>query len=159
MQRRQLIGMLKLLVIVGLGLLLIPFLKSCGPTGAPTDSAAARVFDVSGIPPGQYLAVDVAGRQIWIYRWSAEDRQRQAVQDERQSWSVLIPYEPHRGCRVHLREDMHQAVRFVEPCFSAGFDVSGRRLAGTGVAAQQDLPSLAFTWQNSHQMRLQLGTR
>lgn len=157
MQRRQLVGVFKLLVLVSGFLLLIPIIKSTGVFKPDTTDAKGIVVDVSEIKQGQYQGIkDRAGREFWIYHWSAEDRQRYKIFDDRQAWSVILPYEPHRGCRVHLREDMTTAMRFIEPCFNAGFDVKGQRLVKTGIAEQRDLPAIPFQWQDDNNMRLQL---
>lgn len=159
MQRRQLVGTLKLLFIVGSILLLLPMLQSMGIFKSTPAEDKGLAVDVSQLQAGHYQAIEYAGREIWVYRWSKADRQRQAVKNPQQAWSVFIPYEPHRGCRVHLQEDMTRPMRFVEPCFNAGFDVRGRHLPNTGIAAQRDLPTISFHWQGDNTIRLHFGIK
>ena len=159
MQRRQLVGILKLLFMIGSVLLLLPMIQSMGLFKSTSSEAKGILVDVSQLQAGHYQTIDYAGREIWIYRWSTQDQQQQGVKDPQQAWSVLIPYEPHRGCRVHLQEDMSKPMRFVEPCFNAGFDVRGRRLPDTGIAAQRDLPAIPFHWQSDTSMRIQFGIK
>lgn len=159
MQRRHLVGILKLMFILGGILLLLPMLKSTGLFNASTPAERGITVDVSQLQQGAYKVVEYAGREIWIYRWSKEDTQQQQIENPQQAWSALIPYEPHRGCRVQLQEDMQTVSRFIEPCFKAGFDAKGVRLSGTGIAAQKDLPRLAFRWQNNREILLLLGKR
>jgi hypothetical protein len=159
MQRRHLIGVLKLLFIVGGILLLLPMLISTGLFKTTSPDKPGIVVSVADVKPGQYRQVEYAGREIWVYRWTEQEQQARQVTDPGQAWSVLIPYEPYRQCRVHLVEKKVSPVRFVEPCFQAGFDVTGRRLKDTGVAQQQDLPRLSFQWQNAQQISIQPGKR
>lgn len=159
MQRRQLVGILKLLFIAGGILLLLPMIRSMGVFKSASPEQKGIIVDVSQIQAGHYQVIEYAGREIWVYHWSRADQQQQSTQERQQAWSVFVPYEPHRGCRVHLQEDMSKSMRFVEPCFNAGFDVKGRRLPDTGIAAQRDLPAIPFHWQDSHTIRLQFGIK
>ncbi len=146
-----------MLSLIGAALLGVPMLLSTGIFDTTGSVAKGILVDTRQIQPGHYQSIEYAGREFWVYHWSAKDRRRGNVRDDRQAWSVLIPYEPYRGCRVHLQDNMSKAMRFVEPCFNAGFDVRGRRWPGTGVARQRDLPSLAYEWQNNHELLLQPG--
>ena len=160
MQRRQLVGIFKLLLLISGFLLLVPLIKSTGIFKSESSNAKGIVVDVSEVEQGQYQSIkDRAGREFWIYRWSAEDRQRHNLLDQKQAWTVVLPYEPHRGCRVHLREDMSIPMRFVEPCFNAGFDARGQRLPDTGITQQRDLPVIPFHWQAENKIRLQLSKK
>ena len=157
MQRRQLVGVFKLLSLIGAVLLALPMLMSTGIFKSSAPAARGILVDTRHIQPGHYQSIEYAGREFWVYHWSAQDRQRDNVPDDRQAWSVLVPYEPYRGCRVHLQDYKADAGRFVEPCFNAGFDAKGRRWPGTGVAAQRDLPAIAYQWQNDHDILIQPG--
>lgn len=159
MQRRQLIAVLKLLFITGGVLLLLPMLLSTGMFRATSSGDSGLVVKVSDIPPGDYRQIDYAGRELWVYRWTVQEQSTYQVDDPRQAWSVLIPYEPYRQCRVHLQENSQGNIRFVEPCFRAGFDITGRRIRETGVDEQGDLPRLPFQWQNEREMIIQPGKR
>jgi len=158
MQRRHLAGVLKLLLLISAFLVLIPLTKSTGIFKSDSTVAKGIIVDVSEIKQGEYLEIkDRAGREFWIYHWSVEDKQYHKVVDDKLAWSVILPYEPHRGCRVHLREDMSIPMRFVEPCFNAGFDARGQRLIDTGIEQQRDLPVLPFHWQAETKIRLQFS--
>ena len=158
MQRRQLQGLLKLLLLLGSILLLWPMIQSTGMLRTTAPVAEGIVVNIQDIQPGRYKVMEYAGLEFWVYHWSLQDKRQHNIHDDRLAWSVLVPYEPYRGCRVHLQEDMSIAKRFVEPCFNAGFDVNGKRLAGTGVAAQQNLPTIPFQWRSDSEIQLMPGT-
>jgi len=175
-RRFYLAFVLKILMLVGLVALAVPFVASLGtddenPQAQP-DPWRIEV-DWSTIAPGSYQVVEwPLGQQVWIYRRDQYDlgtlpnldanelrdpdsqfsRQPAGLNTPWRSRSpavfVFLPYETTRHCQVHFDSDQNQ---FVEPCHGGRFDTAGRGLRGTGVAQQHNLtvPNYELTGDNS----------
>ncbi len=175
-RRFYLAFVLKILFLIGLVMLAVPFIASLG-SDAETEPAQRSPWHVtvdwSDIAPGSYRVIEwPLGQQVWIYRRAQYDlgllphlgyveladpesqhsRQPQGLNTPWRSRDpavfVFLPYETTRGCQV--RFDTHDNL-FIEPCHGGRFDTAGRRMRDSGVAEQRNLtvPNYELTGDNS----------
>ncbi len=165
-RRRWLTGAFKLLLLIGLGLLAIPFLGSLSSgkndtTKQKTDRWVLQL-DISTIAAGQLHALHWQGRDVWVYHRYPDDisalqhnttllrdamsqhsHQPEGMATATRSFDpryfVFVPQENKRGCQVSLAEDTDNGVRFTEPCYGAKYDAAGRIFTHSGHAEQRNL--------------------
>ena len=159
----------KILALVGMAFLAVPFLSHFlrGPDEAASPEAELLV-DLAGLLPGRVKEVDWRGTPVWIYRrtdadLAAMDRLGRQLRDPasqaseqpaaarnsarslRPRYFVFIPRETSRNCQVRLLEPGElevpalQGALFVEPCYRAHFDSAGRIFRNTGNDQQRNL--------------------
>lgn len=175
-RRTALEFVLKILVLVGLVALSIPFIVSLDTdqTGESTALTPWHVeVDWSTIQPGSYRVINWPRQQeVWIYRRhqydlgqlrnADESRLRDPLSRSSQQppalphpWRslhpdifVFLPYETTRGCRLRFDAEQHQ---FIDLCHGARFDTAGRVLRGRGLDSQRNLvvPNYELTGDNS----------
>ena len=162
-RRRMLVGLFKLLVLLGVIFLMIPFIASLS-SGEDKTSPASRwiiEFPLGELKAGQLQRLQWQGRDVWVYaRQQKEIAVLQAKQAQlrdagsrhstqppglenpfrsvSKDYFVFIPQENRRGCQVALAEE-NSEVRFTEPCYGARYDAAGRIYKNSGDAEQQNL--------------------
>ncbi len=155
MRRYYLTASLKLLVVIGLILVSLPFIGSLmtfAPGGKVSKTNPWRVeVDVSALPAGEVKKVDWPGGEVWIYHRTPTD-QKQHGGDE--PYFVFLPRESKKGCRVSPEPLDDGSNGFTEPCYLARFDSLGRRLEDSGDPTQQDLQSPPHQWLSASRLRL-----
>ncbi len=155
MRRYYLTASLKLLVVIGLILVSLPFIGSL-MTFAPGNQTARTnpwqvEVDVSTLPAGQIKTVDWPGGEVWIYHRTPADQHQHGGED---SYFVFLPRESKKGCQVTLADLDDGGQGFTEPCYLARFDSLGRRLQGSGDPEQEDLQSPPHNWLSATRLRL-----
>ena len=165
-RRKLLSGLMKLLVLIGLGFISIPLISSfSGNSINEKKSATSRwviTLPVSELIEGKIKTLDWAGGHVWVYSRSRADIQSleqidsllrdtnsdnsdqpEALKTRQRSFKpqyfVFIPRENKRSCQVSLVSD-DENVRFTEPCYGAKFDAAGRIFKDSGHPEQQNLP-------------------
>ena len=162
-RRRMLVGLFKLLVLLGAIFLMVPFVASLSSGEDKTTPVSRWIieFPLGELQTGQLKRLQWQGRDIWVYaRRTAEiallkhnqeqlrdprslhSKQPQGLENSFRSVSkdyfVFIPHENRRGCQVALAEEDTE-VRFTEPCYGAQYDAAGRIRKNSGHPEQQNL--------------------
>jgi ubiquinol-cytochrome c reductase iron-sulfur subunit len=144
-KRLYLTRFLKVAGLAGLLAATVPFLGAL-PDLQPAPGEGETGIDLGDLPPGGVREMVWRGRPVLVYRRQAGEAPspRPGLHPE---LVVLSPLEGLRGCRVrHVPAGAADAPvagwegGFVEPCFGARFDLSGRRDPASGRADQGDLP-------------------
>ncbi len=166
LKRRQVLsGLMKLLGLIGLAFLSIPFISSFSTNEINEKQRASSVWvikhPVTGFTQGKVTALNWSGGVVWVYArtennisWlnkndvelrdalSKQSDQPEQMRNNFRSYSekyfVFIPLENKRGCQVSLNDDREKAL-FSEPCFSAKYDAAGRIFKNSGHQDQINL--------------------
>lgn len=142
--RLYLIRTLKVLGLAGAAVALFPFLGAL-TTGGGGEAPADPGVSLADLAPGAVRELQWRGRPVLVYRHQAGDLvpPREGLHPD---YVVLSAVEGLRGCRVrHVPAGAADAPApgwrggFVEPCFGARYDLSGRKAADSGRPGQGDL--------------------
>lgn len=166
LKRRQLLaGLMKLLVLIGLGFMAVPLISSFSTNSIDEKKSATSrwviTVPVAELVESEVKELDWAGGQVWVYSRTADDinvvnnpalslrdmhseksDQPEAMKTSQRSGSpqyfVFIPRENKRNCQVSLLKGNDKA-RFTEPCYGAKYDAAGRIFKDSGHPEQQNL--------------------
>lgn len=165
-RRARLRGLTKLLVLMGLVSLAIPFIASVLPPPAGTGTGPSPwdiTHDLTQLAQGELLRLDSPAGPVWVLRRGAEDLQALAAlepglrdpassrsrqpADARTPWRsldpeffVFIPRETRRGCQVRTAvATARWPAGFDEACEGARFDRAGRIFTDSGHPGQENL--------------------
>lgn len=166
LQRRKLLaGLMKLLVLIGLGFVAVPLLSTFSTNSIDEKKTATSrwviTLPVTELNVGEVKELSWAGGQVWVYSRTAYDIQQlnkptmmlrdalSDVSDQPENMKhalrsfddnhfVFIPHENIRNCQVSLVEG-DGFERFTEPCYRARYDAAGRILKDSGHAQQLNL--------------------
>ena len=165
-QRRQILsGLMKLLGVIALIFISIPFISSFSTNEIDEKQTATSnwviTLPVSELVESEVKALPWAGGLVWVYARTKKDIQllenhTVSLQDPNSTQSdqpeemknnyrsqdkkffVFIPQENKKGCQVSLNSESENS-RFTEPCFNAKYDAAGRILKNSGHQDQQNL--------------------
>jgi len=165
-KRRQFLsGLMKLLGLIGLAFLSVPFISSFSTNEIDekqrSTSAWVIKYPVADLPLGKVTALNWSGGIVWVYARTEKNisllktegsvlrdalstqsdqpkQLRNNFRSENKKYFVFIPQENKRGCQVSLNDDT-EGVLFTEPCFSAKYDASGRIFKNSGHKDQKNL--------------------
>ena len=166
LNRRQILsGLMKLLILIGLIFVSVPFISSVmtSPTDKKEKDSPSWVITIPllELVQGEVKSLSWSGGVVWVYprtendlifleqhkvllrdAFSAFSEQPEQMKNQYRSanerYFVFIPQENKRGCQVHLNDEREQVV-FIEPCYRAQYDAAGRIFENTGHAEQQNL--------------------
>lgn len=164
--RRQILsGLMKLLVLIGLAFVSIPFISSFSSNEISEKQTASSRWiinqPIADLTQGKVTVLDWPGGSVWVYArneknilslvknndflrdpFSTQSDQPEGMKNTKRSASdkffVFIPLENKRGCQVSLNDEQERAL-FSEPCFGSKYDAAGRILKNTGNKEQQNL--------------------
>lgn len=166
LKRRQVLsGLMKLLGLIGLAFLSVPFISSFSTNEIDAKQRVPSPWiikhPVKDFTQGNVTVLNWSGGVVWVYartknnillldKKNAELRDafsKQSDQPEQmrnnfrsasEKYFVFIPHENKRGCQVSLNDDSENAL-FSEPCFSAKYDAAGRIFKNSGHKDQLNL--------------------
>jgi|GEM_PF-2122151 len=166
LKRRQLLaGLMKLLVLIGLGFMAVPLISSFSTNSIDEKKSAASrwviTVPVAELVEGEVKELDWAGGHVWVYSRTVADinvlnspalslrdihseksdqpeTMKTAQRSESPQYFVFIPRENKRNCQVSLVK-ADDKVRFTEPCYGAKYDAAGRVFKESGHPEQQNL--------------------
>ena len=157
-RRAILSGLMKLLVLIGLVLVAIPFFSSFSSSSIDEKQNAASRWvlsvPVSDLDEGKVKSLQWSGGIVWVYARTKYDIQQLHLNNGRlrdyasaksdqpehmknhirsadKRFFVFIPNENKRSCQVSLNSGQQNA-RFVEPCYAAKYDAAGRIFENSG---------------------------
>ena len=169
LKRRQLLaGLMKLLVLIGLGFIAVPLISSLSSDSIDEKKSSGSRWvmsvAVASLVKGEVKELEWAGGQAWVYYRTADDLQAldkavlslhdasseksdqpDAMKTSYRSTSplyfVFIPRENKRSCQVSLLkgDGNDSGLRFTEPCYGANYDAAGRVVEGSGHIEQTNL--------------------
>ena len=165
-RRAVLGGVVKVMTLLGLGFVAIPFIRflvpeSAGPLGLD--------IDISDLGVNESMQVDWLGRRIIIYRrakeilatlkestdsmlqdsHSIQSRQpgfaRNPFRSMRPEFLVIYTNCTHLGCEIALNNDTQQSlIGFQCPCHQSNYDHSGRVLSEQPAPYNLEVPNYTF---------------
>ena len=166
LKRRQILsGLMKLLGLIGLAFLSVPFISSFSTNEIDEKQRATSAwvikYPVADLPLGKVTVLNWSGGIFWVYArtennisllkksgaglrdaLSTQSDQPEQLENsfrsESKKYFVFIPQENKRGCQVSLNDDA-EGVLFTEPCFSAKYDGAGRIFKNSGHKDQKNL--------------------
>ncbi len=166
LKRRQLLsGLMKLLGLIGLAFLSVPFLSSFSSNDINEKQRASSVWvikhPVTDFKQGKVTVLNWSGGVVWVYArtennilWlnkndvelrdalskqsDQPEQMRNNFRSDSEKYFVFIPRENKRGCQVSLN-DVSEKALFREPCFSAKYDAAGRIFKNSGHQDQINL--------------------
>ncbi|MDH5601664.1 MAG: hypothetical protein OEY78_10210 [Gammaproteobacteria bacterium] len=166
LKRRQLLaGLMKMLVLIGLGFFSYALISSFSSNSLDekksSNSRWVMSVPVSELVEGKIKTLAWAGGHAWVYfRTSADIQslnkpemilrdarsdksdQPEALKTRQRSMNpryfVFIPRENKRNCQVSLLKSDEKG-RFTEPCYGAKYDAAGRIMKDSGHHEQQNL--------------------
>lgn len=164
--RRQILsGLMKLLVLIGLIFVSIPFLSSFSPNSINEKQAGLShwiiIQPISNLVEGKVKPVTWSGGLVWIYARTERDIQllkkidpslRDAASEKSdqpenmknrfrsasEKYFVFIPQENKKGCQISLNTNQEK-IRFTEPCYTSEYDAAGRIFKRSGHREQLNL--------------------
>ncbi len=164
-RRHVLSGLMKLLGLIGLAFLSVPFISSFSSNEIDEKQRAssAWVIDhpVADFTPGKVTVLNWSGGVVWVYArtknnilWlnkndvelrdalskqsDQPEQMRNNFRSASEKYFVFIPRENKKGCQVRL-SDASEKELFTEPCFSAKYDAAGRIFKNSGHQDQINL--------------------
>jgi len=166
LKRRQVLsGLMKLLGLIGLAFLSVPFISSFSSNEINEKQRASSAWvikhPVTDFTQGKVTVLNWSGGVVWVYArtennisWlnendvelhdalSKQSDQPEKMRNNFRSYSekyfVFIPMENKKGCQVRLSDGSEKAL-FSEPCFSAKYDAAGRIFKNSGHQDQINL--------------------
>lgn len=169
LQRRKILsGLMKLLVLIGMVFVSIPFISSL--SGSDTEAKKNKSDWIIRLPVtelirGEVKAIPWVGGLVWVYyrteheihslkqhdmlsdAFSDKSEQPLKMKSDTRSadekYFVFIPLENKRRCQVRLDKTSGAdgvTILFSEPCYGAKYDAAGRILKNTGHPLQTNLP-------------------
>lgn len=165
-RRKLLAGLMKLLVVIGLGFISIPLIStfSSNDIDEKKSDTSRWVINVplTELIEGEIKRLEWAGGNVWVYSRTQSDMQslnnsesllRDALSEKSDQpeamkiklrsmnakYFVFIPRENKRNCQVSLLKAGSNPARFTEPCYGAKYDAAGRIFKGSGHREQQNL--------------------
>lgn len=157
-RRKILSGLMKLLVLIGLIFISIPFFSSfsSGSIEEKQNNSSRWVITlpVTDLNAGEVKTLRWSGGIVWVYsrtkkdiellnensnslRDPASEKSDQPVEMKNMLRSadrrffIFIPNENKRSCQVSLNVKQER-VRFTEPCYGAKYDAAGRIFENSG---------------------------
>lgn len=169
LQRRKVLsGLMKLLVLIGLIFVSIPFISSFTSSDASTQKITSDwiiTHPVTDFVSGEVTIIPWAGGVVWVYRRTENDilslaqhhilrdvfsdkseqplNMKNDIRSADEKYFVFIPLENKRNCQVRLDKNTGtdgELSLFTEPCYGAKYDAAGRILKNTGQPEQTNLP-------------------
>lgn len=166
LKRRQVLsGLMKLLALIGLAFLSIPFISSFSSNEIDEKQRASSAWvikhPVTDFTQGKVTVLNWSGGVVWVYArtennisWlnkndvelrdalskqsDQPEQMRNNFRSASEKYFVFIPQENKKGCQVRLSET-GEKVLFTEPCFSAKYDAAGRIFKNSGHQDQRNL--------------------
>ena len=166
LKRRQVLsGLMKLLGLIGLAFLSVPFFSSFSTNEINEKQRASSAWvikhPVTDFTQGKVTILNWSGGVVWVYArtennisWlnkndmelsdalskqsDQPEHMRNNFRSASEKYFVFIPQENKRGCQVSLNDDSEKAF-FTEPCFSAKYDAAGRIFKNSGHQDQINL--------------------
>ena len=165
-QQRRLVltRILKLMVLVGVIYLFVPFLASFSISLNDEEGLESShwvlTVPVSALEPAKVKTLSWSGGPVWVYTRTKDDikslkytdsmlrdpaseasDQPSDMKNEFRSadsaYFVFIPIENKRSCQVRFNDE--ETIKFIDPCFGAEFDTAGRIFNGSGHKDQNNL--------------------
>ncbi|MCK4866262.1 MAG: hypothetical protein KAT06_12665 [Gammaproteobacteria bacterium] len=166
LKRRQVLsGLMKLLGLIGLAFLSVPFISSFSSNEIHKKQQASTAWiikhPVTDFTQGKVTVLNWSGGVVWVYArtennisWLNEndvelrdafskqsdqpEQMRNNFRSDSEKYFVFIPLENKKGCQVRLSEGSEKDL-FSEPCFSAKYDAAGRIFKNSGHQDQINL--------------------
>lgn len=165
-KRRQILsGLMKLLVLIGLIFLSVPFISSFSSSSIDEKQKATShwviTIPVSELVEGEVKSLSWSGGLVWVYARTAKDilslkqvspslldagsknsdqpvEMKNNFRSANEMFFVFIPQENKRYCQVRLNSSNENSL-FSEPCFNALYDAAGRIFEKSGHRDQTNL--------------------
>jgi len=166
LKRRQVLsGLMKLLGLIGLAFLSVPFISSFSTNEIDDKQRASSAWvikhPVTDFTQGKVTVLNWSGGVVWVYartennisflnkndvelrdalskKSSQPEHMRNNFRSASEKYFVFIPRENKKGCQVRL-SDASEKELFSEPCFSAKYDAAGRIFKNSGHQDQKNL--------------------
>lgn len=165
--RRAMLGaVVKILTVLGLGFVAVPFIKFLLP-GFEDD--LSMDIDISELGINESMQVEWLGRRIIIYRRAEEilnnlkesadgvlqdansmqSRQpgfaKNPFRSKRPEYLVVYTNCTHLGCEIAVNPDAQQSlIGFLCPCHQSNYDYSGRVLSDQPAPYNLEIPNYTF---------------
>lgn len=172
---------LKLLLLLGLALAVIPFIVSLRQVENEVVAATNPWYvevDLARLATGQWQSVPWPGGEVWIYartpreiaalQTAETDRlrdpdsrhsqqptaARNAYRSLRPDYFVVLPRESRRGCQVQQIQLQTDINGYSEACYGARFDNAGRIFKDSGQPDQHNLSVPPHEFTSANRLRL-----
>lgn len=157
-RRKILSGLMKLLVLIGLIFISIPFFSSFSSSSIDEKQKSTSRWiitsAITGLVEGEVKPLSWKSGVVWVYTRTKKDIQllnennsslrdpvsarsdqpeemKNKLRSADQRYFVFIPNENKRSCQVSLNTEQ-EIVRFTEPCYGAKYDAAGRIFENSG---------------------------